>query len=471
MLTLLTFLINSAVNFALGLGVAYFLGAQEFGTFALAAAAAMVLQTIFFEWLRLSANRFYGERQGDADPGIVTTLNRLTGSIAIALSIGALGIYFGGGGLGATALVAAIAPLISITSGLFDYRAALARARFQHRRYAELVLVKNAVALVLMLGGAWIWRRADIVLFGLCLSSMAGVAASMRSGRDRDEKQTLRTDLVRQFAAYSIPIVLANIIFLANMVMVRSGVAWHHGIAESGRYSLALDIGLKLVATIGSGLDLILFQLAVKAEAEGGMAAARERLSANLATVFAVVLPTAVGIWLVLPSFEALFVSESYCGAFSEYITLLLPGLFACALIQYAINPLFQIARNTSPVMLSALVSLIVTAAVLFLVPGTDGGHGALATTSGFIAGLVTISVLAMRIAPVSMPWSDLAKALAATGGMAAAALPLRGLAPGPSTLLATAIGGAAVYATIAFALNLGGCRTLLLTRLRPAVG
>ena len=39
MLTLVTFTFNAIANFALGLGVAYYLGAQEFGTYALAAAA------------------------------------------------------------------------------------------------------------------------------------------------------------------------------------------------------------------------------------------------------------------------------------------------------------------------------------------------------------------------------------------------------------------------------------------------
>lgn len=468
MLTLLTFLVNSLVNFALGLGVAYYLGASEFGVFALAAAGAFVLQTAFFDWLRLSANRFYGKVQDAADPGIIATLNRLTGGIAISLSLCALGIYFGGGGLGVTALVAAMAPMIAITSGLYDFRAAVARASFDNRRYAELVIVKNAVALVLMLGGAYVWHRADIVLFGLCLSALGAAAFAGRGQRGGDEG-ALRKDLIRQFAVYSVPIIAANIIFLANMMMVRSGVALQHGIAESGRFSLSLDIGLKLAATLGSALDLYLFQLAVRAEAEGGMVAARDQLKHNLSVVFGVMLPACLGIWLVLPSFEKLFVSESYCGAFAEYLTILLPGLFASAMIQYAINPLFQIARKTAPVVLAALTSLLVTAAYLFLVPGADGAHGAWATTAGFAAGLVVIIALAIRTAPVAVPWADLGKALVAAAAMLLLALPLRGLAPGVATLAGTALLGAAVYGLMAFMLNLCGFRATVMGRWRPA--
>lgn len=470
MLTLATFAFNAIANFALGLGVAYLLGAEEFGAYALAAAAGTVLQTLFFEWLRLSANRFYGEKQVANDPGIISTLNRGTGAIAALMSCVALAIYASGGVMGVAAVIAAMAPLVAISGGLFDYRTALARAGFQHKRYAALVILKNVAAIILMFGAAYYWHRADLVLFGLCLSALIGVALSAPFFQEQStEVGTARVALLRQFMGYAAPLIIANMIFLANMFLVRSGVALHHGIAESGRYSLSLDIGLKLVATIGSGLDILLFQLAVRAEAEGGAAAAQDQLARNIVAMFAVVLPACIGLWLVLPSFEALFVSPSYCGAFAQNLTLLIPGLFAYAMIQYAINPLFQIARKTTPVVFSALVSLAVTIAVLLLVPGSDGSHGAMATTAGFIAGLVVMIGLAWRIAPISVPWGDCAKALIAVLGMALAVLPLRGQPPGAVNLAISGITGMLIYAGLCLALDIGGCRRALLGRLRPA--
>ena len=468
MLTLLTFTFNAIANFALGLGVAYYLGAQEFGTYALAAAAGTVLQTLFFEWLRLATNRFYGEKQVADDPGIVSTLNRGTGAIAALLSVAALVIYASGGALGATALVAAMAPLIAISGGLFDYRTALARACFQHKRYAALVIVKNVAALALMLGGALYWCRADVVLFGLCISALTGVAISARFFQEKPaERGKARAALLRQFMIYSAPLIVANMIFLANMFMARSGVALQHGMAESGRYSLALDIGLKLVATIGSGLDILLFQLAVRAEAERGIEAARDQLAKNLLVIVGIVLPACIGLWLALPSFEAIFVGPSYRVAFSTYLTLLLPGLFAYALIHYGVNPLFQIARRTTPVIASALVSLVATAAAMFLVPGTDGSHGAVATSVGFVAGLSVMIMLAWRIAPIDVPWLDLGKVLVAALGMTLAALPLHSQPGSALILVATAVVGGTVYGGLAMAMNIGGCRCTLLARLR----
>lgn len=469
MLMIITFGLNALINFALGLGVAYYLGAAEFGVFALAVAGGAVLQTVIFEWLRMAANRYYGEKQAAENPAILATLNLATGLAAIVLSVTGVILYFTGASLGLSATVAAMAPLTAISGGLFDYRCAVARAAFDMQRYARTVIVKNVAALVLMLGGAWWFCRADMVLIGLCLSALSGVAATARFGREKDRTGLFDAALLGRFALYSAPMVVSSLVFQLNMFMTRSTVAVHYGLSESGRYSLALDIGLKLVATIGSALDILLFQLAVRAEAEKDASAARAQLSRNLAIVTAVLLPLCVGFWMILPSFEALFVGASYAQAYSSYTLHLLPGLFAFGLAFYAINPIFQIAQKTWPVLVSAAANILVAAAVLFLIPGTSGRHGANATSAGFIAATLLMILLASRLAPIRVPWTDLARTAAATLALALALLPLRSLPPGFTTLLLSCVAGGLAYGFVAVALDIAGLRGLIRARLRPA--
>lgn len=469
MLTIMTFGINAVANFALGLGVAWFLGAEQFGIYALIVAGGMVLQTLLFEWLRLSANRFYGKKQAEADPNLYATLNFGTGLVAIALSVIAIALYVTDGAFGIAATVAALAPLASIASGLFDYRSAIARARFDNRRYAMIVIVKNLMALVLMLGGAFWFRSAEVVVLGLCLSALSGVLVSAHAFSDAGSTGRFNRLLLSQFALYAGPMVVSSVIYQLNMFMTRSGVALHYGLAESGRYSLALDIGLKLVATIGSALDILLFQLAVRAEAEDSDAAAKTQLGINMLIVTGILAPVCAGFWLILPSFECLFVDQSYHASYTVYTFFLLPGLFAFGLAYYAITPLFQIARKTWPVLVAALANISVAAGLLYLTPGTDGSHGALATTAGFVAGAILMGAMAWRTAPISVPWLDLAKIITATAAMYGAVLPLRALAPGALTLASTALAGGAVYLGLALALNTGGLRSRLFARLRPA--
>ena len=55
MAVIAAFVLNAGLNFALGLLLAKLLGPADFGRFALATAGAIVLNTLLFEWLRLSA--------------------------------------------------------------------------------------------------------------------------------------------------------------------------------------------------------------------------------------------------------------------------------------------------------------------------------------------------------------------------------------------------------------------------------
>src|SRR5215218_4171785 len=78
------FLANAGLNFALGLLVARFLGPDEFGRYAVAMAVAVVINTAFFEWLRLSTTRFYSDERHSSEPGLRATIE--LGYAAVSLS-------------------------------------------------------------------------------------------------------------------------------------------------------------------------------------------------------------------------------------------------------------------------------------------------------------------------------------------------------------------------------------------------
>ena len=70
MKVLAAFVINALFNFVIGLVVAKFLGPEEYGRFALALALGLVIQTAVFDWIRLSAIRFYSERTRQDEPEV-----------------------------------------------------------------------------------------------------------------------------------------------------------------------------------------------------------------------------------------------------------------------------------------------------------------------------------------------------------------------------------------------------------------
>ncbi len=97
MLISLTFFLNAAINFAVGLVVAKILGPAEFGHFAIGATLALTLNSIVFEWLRLSATRLYGATARDTQPDLRASLNAayLAGTVVLIL-VGAALLLFGG---------------------------------------------------------------------------------------------------------------------------------------------------------------------------------------------------------------------------------------------------------------------------------------------------------------------------------------------------------------------------------------
>ena len=218
--------------------------------------------------------------------------------------------------------------------------------------------------------------------------------------------------------------------------------------------------------TIGSAIDLLLFQLVVRTDESHGRAEAEAQVARNVALVVALLLPLAAGYWLAMPAFEALVVPASYRGSFAIYSTILIPALFAFALIQYALNPVFQLKRRTGPVVLAAFVASLSTRLSLRSYRREPARK---ASRSGSSPGSRP-----QRSSSRSWPC---ARVVCACRGVTLALqalrprrwwlalLPLRSLDPPALALGLVTVGGAAIYAAIAYASDMAGLRVLLRAR------
>ena len=70
MTILAIFLLNSGLNFLLGLLLAKVLGPDNFGRYAVAMSIAVLVNSIVFDWVRLSAARFYSEKIRTEQPKV-----------------------------------------------------------------------------------------------------------------------------------------------------------------------------------------------------------------------------------------------------------------------------------------------------------------------------------------------------------------------------------------------------------------
>jgi O-antigen/teichoic acid export membrane protein len=465
-------LCNILFGFGIGLIVAKFLGPEEYGRFALAYATAVFVQTGFFDWIRLGATRFYSARIRSEEPAVRATLDMGFAMIAACLAAGASLLLLSGIKFTLTYGLIALALGAAAANGVFDYHTALVRARFDDRLFARLLLVKNIAALALMGGGAFLFGSAKLTLVGTILSLGASVFTARAALHDPSSNPRLaRFAIARTLAAYSLPIVGANLLYLAIPLANRSLLAIVEGFSETGQFSLAYDFGVKAIQAIGSTLDIVLFQLAVATREQQGPAQARRQIARNLTIVIAMVLPACTGLWLILPSIEHLAVPAAFRGHFDDLLPLMMTGLFCMGLIQYGINPIFQIEKKTAPLIVAALAACAADPLLLFLLP-SDGGAArlAIAQSGTMLLALIVLIGFAGRSWRRWPAPRDLAVIALGNAVMSVFVLPLRDWEPGLATLTLQITLGAAIYALVVLGLDIASLQSLVLSRLRLAL-
>jgi O-antigen/teichoic acid export membrane protein len=472
MTVFLAFLCNLLVNFAIGLLVAKFLGPEEYGRFALAYATGIAVQTAFFDWIRLGATRFYSERVRTTEPALRATLDCGFAVISMFLVIGASLLLLSGVSFTLSNGLIALALGVAVTNGLFDYHTALVRARFHDRLFIRLALVKNIMALVLMGAGAFWFGSAKITLVGAIVSLAGSVVTARASLRDHESKPGLaKVTIAGALMAYSLPIVVANLLYLAIPLANRSVIAVLYGFSETGQFSLAYDFGTKAIQAIGSALDIVLFQIAVATHELRGPAEGRQQVARNMTIVVAMVLPACTGLWLTLPSIEYLIVPSDYRGHFGELLPLMMTGLFCMALIQYGIYPIFQIGKKTVPLVAAALAACAADIALIVVLPGSDGASSlAIAQAGAMVVALLVLIGFASAAEPQWPRARDLVMIVLANAVMSVLVLPMRQDEPSLATLALQVGTGALSYAAVVLGCDVAGLRSMTMARLRLAM-
>ena len=469
MLVISVNIFNLLVNFFIGLVVAAFLGPDSFGRFAVALGAGSLLQSLFFGWLRLAAARFYSESVRTARPDLRASLDAALWTLGgLALAFGALGALLAPqAGFDSELVFWALA--FAACNGAFEYQLALLRARFHDKAYALLIFAKNILSLALTAGVAWTTASPDWTLAGTAASVALSTLLLRASARDPQTRSVQASAaIIRETLAYALPLSFSLILFALIPLANRALGARFSDFAEAGQLALAQDVGLKLVLTIGTAMDQLLFQLAVREHEEGGRSSGQAQVATNMTLMAALFLPALAGIWLVLPSFEALIVPEDFRGDFSSALTLLLPGLACYGLMTFALAPAFQIAQRTWPVIAAAGSACLADVVMLAVLPPTwDVDMLALAQSVALACGFLTLLLLSPLAKPTWPARKDMAGLVIALAGMMAAVWPLRDMEPGLGALCAQGLAGALSYAVLILGFDVGHLRKEIGSRMK----
>jgi hypothetical protein len=135
----------------------------------------------------------------------------------------------------------------------------------------------------------------------------------------------------------------------------------------------------------------------------------------------------------------------------------------------FAVAPIFQIAKRTAPMILAALAAIGADAALVASLPRGQAGYWLAGAQSGaLVVGLAVALLLAWSTRPQWPRARDILGALAATGAMALALWPLRGLEPSVALLAGQASIGAAIYGALAWIFDVARLRQRVKSLIGP---
>ncbi len=459
MLFSLAFFLNAAANFVFAIAVSAILGPAEFGRYATAALAAITLAGATLDWLRYATLRYSGER--DAQDRIASSLEAgYLGMTLFAYAGVGIAVLLGKTfGLGAALL--ALTPLLAVAAHRVDFTGAKFRARDQEGAFVAIYGLRQIICFTLVLVVAAWTRDATLTIAALCVANLApALVFSMRYRTPGARIAKASRAHLMQFFVYAKPIVASMVIYQAISLINRQVALAHLGAAATGELSFATDLGQRLFQTVNSLPELVLFQLALRVDREAGRAAAERQLAVNVTIVFALLAPLAAGYVAMGPTFEAILVPPAYRGDFARLSVELTPGFFAyCAMIS-AINPIFQLAQRTWPVIVAALCALAAELALLAFGGVAESIDSlAWAYSASLCVGLAITLVLAFASSGARPPLRDVIVILATSALIAIVVRPLNDLSSRPlAAALALVVGGAILGAAL-LAFDVAGAR------------
>lgn len=440
------------------------LNPTEFGIYSLVYTSALLLSSVFFQWLRMGLLRFYQERNETEQIVLVSTL-------AVTFLVVALGLF-------AMALLVAsffgvaqkwvvLTTSIAVVQGGFDILLERSRVDLSPVRYGIVSFLR---ALAILIGGVAGFEMAGVtglltgLLFGLVFIVLVELRRSLPLIRLRLAERKEVGPLLRYGLPLTATFALAGVMGFSDRYML----AWMQDMATAGQYAAAYDITQKVIITLMMVVNLAGYPLILHAQAESGEERFRSLLKQTLNGLLLIGLPVTTA-FVILPSVIA---SALLGEAFQAQATLLLPWLAAAALLEgvkvYYFDLSFQLRQNTLHQMWIVVLAAALNVALNFWLIPIYGVFGAAWATLLANASALLLSYAISR-SQVALPLytRDVIKILAAavimTGILLMTRTPLANISPSPFIqLFVNALLGILVYSILCIILNVMGSQAFL---------
>ena len=434
---------------------------EEYGMYALCMAVATFASGVFFQWLNVAISRFYPHHL-DEPSKVMCVISYGFWIVTALAALIFIGFFPFLGVFGVEAITGFALLLITIALGRHTLALQVANAESRPKRYGLLSWAKGGGALLagcifIHYGGG---ERGALLGFwtGLVLALIAFAPNPLLRLKFDSVDKRLAENMFR----YGLPLALNNLAIAAVDVSDRFMIGILLGVVQVAPYAVAYDLAQQTVGPMMNVLFLAAFPLIVQAFDSAQDEITRNRLHSLGCNLIAVGLPVAAGV-----SFFAYDISEIVFGNnFRQDATTVMPLLAAAIFIgafkSYYLDVVFQLHNATKHqgyiAILMAAVNIILN---LLLLPGYGIVAAAWATLAAFTVGALTSWVWGRSFYRLLSLGKDLWGSAVATATM----LVVLYLLPSSSGIVWLSVKisvGIAIYAVIAWALDVAGFRRLL---------
>lgn len=438
------------------------LSQADYGLFSMLQVLASSASLVLLGWLYVGIMRFW--EQQAVSTAVVRQL--VTAVVAGVSLLGAL-VAVLLGVLGGEWQAALAAWVLFVGAAWYEAYQRINAITLQVRHYLWVEVGRTAVVLgsgLLLVGLGYGWAGAALAValgFGMVLLASGALWRQFAWNW-----QGLDTGLLRQLWHYGVPLslsfVLLELIHAADRVML----GWLHSYAAAGDYAVAYNLPYQALMLFGSALNLAAYPLVIRAWGQEGAARAVRLLQEYGVGLLGVGIPAAVGLYAVADALVPLLVGQPFVPA----VLALLPWLIVAMLLNcfylFYVSLSFQLARQTgTAAKVVAGAAALNVALNLLLIPAYGALGAAMAAVLAYAWCVGYGFWLGNRLVPLVLPYRDLGKIALAALVMYAAVrwLPLPAV-PAALALALQVLVGVAVYAAMAWALDVAGMRHRLVS-------
>ncbi len=432
MVTTAALAVSSGLNFIALFFWVRLLGPAEFGLYSLISAAALFLNAMLFEWLRVVGARTLYDPKADFDidpvqaDSILALVTIIAGLFAVIfLGISAIGLHIGGIDISRWALLIFLFVMSEMALAMLNI---VSRVRLLAWQFFATMVARSAVSLVFGLilllvfdtgaQGVLIGTVAAQLLTAMVIIIRDPLWRGLRIGR----KSSATREGIKQVTKLGAPLIISAALSFGVGVIDRFLVGGIMGPEYVGYYAAPGDILQKTLGFLMMAINIAAYPVLVRAYEDHGQSHARRILEDNFALQLALGLPVAVAFIVMAPGLSNMLLGKAY----SESAAMLLPWMGFAALFRLLTNMhllmVFQLTRQMKLMLVAPCLTLII------LVPGAIWALPRYGLQGMAIIALIAqvisygvCAVIAMRIFPFSLFTRDIGKIMLANAGMGVA--------------------------------------------------